>query len=85
MSPRRCRLASDALDRQPTLEGSRLLLHPIHDRWRKPVFRAFFANALTGGDAPVAISKASGTVLGTSRWHGYGPANGGTRSAGCRK
>ena len=85
------------MDRQPTLDGDRLLLrpleagdwdalygvardpliwevHPAHDRWREPVFRAFFADALAGGGALVVIDKASGAIIGSSRWQGHDPA-----------
>ena len=93
------------LDRQPTLEGDRLLLrplraddwealfaaacdpaiwagHPAHDRWREPVFRDFFAEALTKGGALVVIDKASGAVIGSSRFQEYDPADGGSVEIG---
>ena len=79
------------MDRQPTLEGERLLLrplceddwdalyavardplvwelHPAHDRWQEPVFRAFFDDALAKGGALAIVDKASGTVIGSSRF-----------------
>lgn len=85
------------MDRQPTLDGDRLLLrplaagdwdalyavasdpliwelHPAHDRWREPVFRAFFADALAGGGAVAAVDKATGVIVGSSRWQAYDPA-----------
>ena len=43
-------------------------LHPAHDRWQEPVFRAFFDEALAGGRALVAIDPASGAVIGSSRF-----------------
>ena len=43
-------------------------LHPAHDRWQEPVFRAFFDEALAGGKALVAVDPASGAVIGTSRY-----------------
>lgn len=81
------------MDRQPVLEGDRLLLrplvpqdwdalfavasdaeiwamHPSHDRWQEPVFRAFFNDALSGGGAFAIVDKATGAVIGSSR---YGP------------
>jgi len=93
------------MDRQPTLQGERLLLrplrdddwdalyavasdreiwaiHPAHDRWREPVFRAFFADALANGGAMAVIDKASGVVIGSSRWQGYDPADGGSVEIG---
>ncbi len=93
------------MDRQPVLEGERLLLrplrpddwdalyavasdpliwelHPAHDRWQEPVFRAFFADALAGGGAMVAIDRASGAVIGSSRWQAHDPADGGSVEIG---
>ena len=43
-------------------------LHPAHDRWQEPVFRAFFADALASGAALIAIDRPSGAVIGTSRF-----------------
>src|SRR6187401_3232783 len=88
------------MDRQPVLEGERLLLrplresdwdalyavaadrelwavHPSHDRWQEPVFRAFFEDALDKGGALAIVDKASGAVIGSSRFQAYDPANGG--------
>lgn len=79
------------MDRQPVLEGERLLLrplsesdwdalyavaadrelwaaHPSHDRWQEPVFRAFFDDALAKGGALAIVDKASGEVIGSSRF-----------------
>lgn len=79
------------MDRQPVLEGDRLLLrplrpvdwdglyavasdpaiwavHPSHDRWQEPVFRAFFDEALAGGGAFAIVEKATGAVIGSSRY-----------------
>ena len=79
------------MDRQPVLEGERLILrplteadwgplyavasdrelwavHPSHDRWQEPVFRAFFDDALAKGGALAIIDKASGAVIGSSRF-----------------
>ena len=93
------------LNRQPVLEGERLLLrplraddwdalfavasdpliweqHPAHDRWREPVFRAFFADALAHGGALVAIDKAEGAVIGSSRYQGLEEADGGSVEIG---
>ena len=89
------------MNRQPVLEGERLLLrpltegdwdalyavasdrelwarHPSHDRWQEPVFRAFFDDALAQGGAMAIVDKASGQVIGSSRFQysdrGLGPA-----------
>jgi len=93
------------MDRQPILEGERLLLrplkpddwaalygvasdrqiwarHPAHDRWQEPVFRAFFEDALANEGALVVIDKASGGVVGSSRFQGYDPADGGSVEIG---
>ncbi len=79
------------MDRQPVLEGERLLLrplteadwealyavasdrelwavHPSHDRWQEPVFRAFFDDALAKGGALAIVDKATGEVIGSSRF-----------------
>lgn len=45
-------------------------MHPAHDRWQEPVFRAFFAEAMAQGGALAVVDKASGAVIGSSR---YGP------------
>jgi RimJ/RimL family protein N-acetyltransferase len=79
------------MNRQPVLEGDRLLLrplvqadwdglyavasdpaiwavHPSHDRWQEPVFRAFFEEALSAGGALAIIDQATGQVIGSSRY-----------------
>ena len=43
-------------------------VHPAHDRWQEPVFRAFFDAALASGGALAIIDKASGQVIGSSRF-----------------
>jgi RimJ/RimL family protein N-acetyltransferase len=48
-------------------------VHPQHDRWQEPVFRAFFADALEKGGAVAVIDKANGAVIGSSRWQGHDP------------
>jgi len=45
--------------------------HPSHDRWQEPVFRAFFDDALARGGALAIVDKASGAVIGSSRFQGY--------------
>lgn len=93
------------MDRQPVLEGERLLLrplgesdwdalyavaadrelwarHPSHDRWQEPVFREFFDDALARGGALAIIDKASGTVIGSSRFQDYRPEGEGTVEIG---
>ena len=93
------------LDRQPVLQGERLLLrplreadwdalysvardpliwhvHPAHDRWQEPVFRAFFDDALAHGGALAVIERGSGEIVGSSRFQGYDPADGGSVEIG---
>lgn len=93
------------MDRQPVLEGERLLLrplresdwdalyaiaadrqlwamHPAHDRWREPVFREFFDDALAKGGALAVIDKCSGEIIGSSRFQDYDPAEGGSVEIG---
>jgi len=88
------------MDRQPVLEGERLILrplrpddwealyavasdrelwalHPMHDRWQEPVFRAYFDDALAQGGALVAVLRDTGRIIGSSRFQGYVPADGG--------
>lgn len=61
------------------IAGDRLLwaMHPMHDRWQEPVFRAFFADALAEGGALVAAERMSGRVVGSSRFQDYRPHDGG--------
>ncbi|MEA3066181.1 MAG: N-acetyltransferase [Sphingomonadales bacterium] len=47
--------------------------HPVPDRWRQPVFRAFFDEALASGGALIARDRADGAVIGSSRFHGHDP------------
>lgn len=48
--------------------------HPQRNRWELEVFRTFFAEALASGGALVAIDRANGLVVGSSRFHGYDEA-----------
>ena len=82
------------MDRQPVLQGERLLLrpllpddrealfgvasdpaiwalHPAHDRWREDVFSAYFDDALAKGGALAVIDRASGAMVGSSRFQGH--------------
>jgi RimJ/RimL family protein N-acetyltransferase len=43
-------------------------VHPSHNRWQEPVFRAFFDDALAKGGAMAIIDKASGGIIGSSRF-----------------
>ena len=48
--------------------------HPDSDRHEEPTFRRFFADALNSGGALVAIDRASGQIIGSSRYHGFDAA-----------
>lgn len=56
--------------------------HPAHDRWQEPVFRAFFDDALAQGGALAVIDRASGAVIGSSRYQGLEEAGGGSVEIG---
>lgn len=49
-------------------------MHPAHDRWQEPVFREFFDDALAQGGALVVVDKASGALIGSSRFQNHDPA-----------
>ena len=57
-------------------------VHPAHDRWQEPVLRAFFDDALTNAGALAVIDKASGKLIGSSRYQGYEEADGGSVEIG---
>ncbi len=42
--------------------------HPIHDRWREDVFGGFFDEAMASGGALAIIERASGGIVGSSRF-----------------
>ena len=43
-------------------------VHPAHDRWQESVFHRFFADGLASGGMLVAIDRATGAVIGSSRY-----------------
>ncbi|MES2986585.1 MAG: GNAT family N-acetyltransferase [Pseudomonadota bacterium] len=43
-------------------------VHPAHDRWQEPVFRKYFEDALASGGGMTILDKASGKVIGASRY-----------------
>jgi RimJ/RimL family protein N-acetyltransferase len=45
--------------------------HPASDRWKPDVFQAFFDEAMASGGALVAVDRATGRVIGSSRYFGY--------------
>jgi RimJ/RimL family protein N-acetyltransferase len=45
--------------------------HPDSDRYQENVFRAFFQDALDSGGALIAFDRATGAVIGSSRYFGH--------------
>jgi len=45
--------------------------HPVKDRCKVEVFRAFFREALESGGTLIAIDIKHGHLIGSSRYHGY--------------
>ncbi len=48
-------------------------LHPARDRYREPVFREFFETALISKSAFAFVHRPTGSIVGSSRYHGYDP------------
>ncbi len=46
-------------------------IHPAHDRWQRDVFDAFFDAGLASGGALTIIDRATGAVIGSSRYDGW--------------
>lgn len=46
-------------------------LHPERNRWQESVFRIAFGEPLETGSALVILDKASGRIIGSSRYFGY--------------
>ena len=57
-------------------------LHPAHDRWQRPVFDAFFDDALARGGALAIVERSTGAIIGTSRFQNYDPQAGGSVEIG---
>lgn len=49
-------------------------LHPAHDRWREPIFRQFFDEAIASGGALAIVDRATGAIIGSSRYGEYDAA-----------
>ncbi|WP_343520140.1 GNAT family N-acetyltransferase [Sphingomonas sp.] len=49
-------------------------IHPAHDRWQEPVFRKFFDHAIACGGGLAIVDKATGTIIGSSRYDIHVPA-----------
>lgn len=45
--------------------------HPEWNRYQPAAFRSFFDEALASGGALVALDRANGHIIGSSRYHGY--------------
>jgi RimJ/RimL family protein N-acetyltransferase len=43
-------------------------VHPAHDRWQEPVFRRYFEDALASGGSLTIRERATGRVIGASRY-----------------
>jgi RimJ/RimL family protein N-acetyltransferase len=76
-------LAGDRLELRPLREDDWIALfavasdpliweqHPDSDRYKEDVFRRFFADAMRSGGALVALDRATGQIIGSSRYHGF--------------
>lgn len=48
-------------------------VHPAHDRWQRPVFDVFFDAGLHSGGGLVIEDRATGAVIGSSRYDNWKP------------
>jgi RimJ/RimL family protein N-acetyltransferase len=48
-------------------------VHPAHDRWQESVFRSYFDAGLASGGELVILDRASGAVIGGSRYDNWKP------------
>jgi N-acetyltransferase len=48
--------------------------HPDRYRYEEPRFRVFFNDAIDSGGALIASDRATGRIIGSSRFHGYDEA-----------
>ena len=48
--------------------------HPASDRYKEEVFRTFFREAMESGGAFVAVDRASGRIIGSTRYFSYDQA-----------
>jgi N-acetyltransferase len=49
-------------------------LHPVPNRYTEPEFRKYFDSAVRGKMGFVFVDRASGDLIGSSRYYGYEPA-----------
>lgn len=47
--------------------------HPARDRHEEPVFRQFFDQAMRSGGAFAVLDRATGRIIGSTRFHGFDP------------
>jgi RimJ/RimL family protein N-acetyltransferase len=47
--------------------------HPAHDRYKEPVFREFFREAMASGGAFAVLDAKTHEVIGSTRFYGYDP------------
>lgn len=47
--------------------------HPVRDRYTEAVFSTFFHEAMESGGALVAVDRADGRIVGSSRFNGFDP------------
>src|SRR5947208_7458818 len=45
--------------------------HPMSDRYKEEVFKAFFREAMESGGALIAVDSKDGRIIGSSRFYGY--------------
>jgi len=50
--------------------------HPASDRWTRPVFEKFFAEAMASGGAFAVVDPRTGAIVGSSRYYDLDPAKG---------
>lgn len=48
-------------------------VHPAHDRWQEPVFRAYFDAGIASGGALTIVERETGAVIGSSRFDNWEP------------
>ena len=48
-------------------------LHPARDRYKEAVFKGYFDDAVASGSAFVFVDRATGELMGSSRFYGYDP------------
>lgn len=56
--------------------------HPIHDRWRREVFDAFFDEGLKSGGSLAVIRKGDERIIGHTRYDAYHEEEGGSVEIG---